>query len=64
VAMSSLQAGDLVFWGYVQTDWSSVYHTALYVGGNRIVESTGDHVQLNALGQWGTSDVMPVGRRP
>jgi hypothetical protein len=64
VAMSSLQAGDLVFWGYVQTDWSSVYHTALYVGGNRIVESTGDHVQLNALGQWGASDVMPVGRRP
>jgi cell wall-associated NlpC family hydrolase len=64
VAMNSLQAGDLVFWGYVQTDWSSVYHTALYVGGNRIVEATGDHVQLNALGQWGTSDVMPVGRRP
>jgi hypothetical protein len=64
VAMSSLQAGDLVFWGYVQTDWSSVYHTALYVGGNRIVESTGDHVQLNALGQWGAGDVMPVGRRP
>jgi cell wall-associated NlpC family hydrolase len=64
VPMSSLQAGDLVFWGSSQTDWTSVYHTALYVGGNRIVESTGDQVQLNSLGQWGASDVMPNGRRP
>ena len=64
VPLSSLQPGDLVFWGSSQTDWTSVYHTALYVGGNHIVESTGDHVQLNALDQWGSSDVMPTGRRP
>jgi hypothetical protein len=64
VALGDLQTGDLVFWGYSPTDWTSVYHTALYVGGNRIVESTGDHVQLNTLGQWGSSDVMPNGRRP
>jgi hypothetical protein len=64
VPMTGLQAGDLVFWGYSQTDWTSVYHTALYVGGNRIVEATGDQVQLNQLGQWGTGDLMPNGRRP
>jgi hypothetical protein len=64
VPMSGLQTGDLVFWGYTQTDWTSVYHTALSVGGNRIVEATGDHVQLNALDQWGTGDLMPNGRRP
>jgi cell wall-associated NlpC family hydrolase len=64
VPMSDLRTGDLVFWGYTQTDWTSVYHTALYVGGNRIVESTGDHVQLNSLAQWGTDDLMPNGRRP
>jgi cell wall-associated NlpC family hydrolase len=64
VALSTLQAGDLVFWGSSQSDWTSVYHVALYVGGNRIVEATGDHVQLNALGQWGSSDLMPVGKRP
>jgi hypothetical protein len=34
------------------------------VGGNRIVEATGDHVQLNDLGQWGTGDLMPNARRP
>jgi cell wall-associated NlpC family hydrolase len=64
VPMSDLRAGDLVFWGTSQTDWTTVYHTALYVGGNRIVEATGDHVQLNSLGQWGTGDLMPNARRP
>ncbi len=64
VALSALSAGDLVFWGTSQTDWTSVYHTALYVGGDQIVEATGDHVQLNSLGQWGSSDLMPNGRRP
>jgi cell wall-associated NlpC family hydrolase len=64
VALSSLIAGDLVFWGSSQTDWTSVYHTAIYVGGGRIVEATGDVVQLNSLGQWGQSDLMANGRRP
>jgi cell wall-associated NlpC family hydrolase len=64
IAYSSLVAGDLVFWGSSQTDWTSVYHTAMYVGGGRIVEATGDHVQLNSLGQWGQSDLMPHGDRP
>ncbi len=64
VALTQLQAGDLVFWGYVQSDWTSVYHTAIYVGGDFIVESTGNHVQLNWVDQWGLSDLMPNGRRP
>ena len=64
VALNSLSAGDLVFWGTSQTDWTTVYHTAIYVGGDQIVEATGDHVQLNSLGQWGSGDLMPNGRRP
>ena len=64
VPMTDLRTGDLVFWGTSATDWTSVYHTALYVGGNRIVEATGDHVQLNDLGQWGSGDLMPNARRP
>jgi cell wall-associated NlpC family hydrolase len=64
VALNQLQAGDLVFWGSNTADWTSVYHAALYVGGNWIVESTGDHVQLNAVAQWDMTDVMPNGRRP
>jgi cell wall-associated NlpC family hydrolase len=64
VISGQLSAGDLVFWGTSQTDWTTVYHTALYVGGDQIVESTGGGVQLNSLGQWGQGDIMPVGRRP
>ncbi len=64
VALTTLAAGDLVFWGDSQTDWTSVYHTAIYVGGNMIVEATGNAVQLNALDQWGLSNLMPNGRRP
>jgi cell wall-associated NlpC family hydrolase len=65
VPLNQLEAGDLVFWGDgVAADWTSVYHTAIYVGGDRIVEATGDHVQLNSLNQWGNHDVMPHGMRP
>jgi cell wall-associated NlpC family hydrolase len=64
VAMNQLQAGDLVFWGNNTADWTTVYHTAMYVGGNWIVESTGNQVQLNGISQWGMGDVMPNGRRP
>jgi hypothetical protein len=64
VAMTALEPGDLVFWGDDLDDWRSVYHTAMYVGGGQIVQSTGDHVQLSRLRQWGTGDIMPVGRRP
>ncbi len=64
MSMSDLQAGDLVFWGSDESDWTTVDHTALYVGGGRIVEATGDVVQLNSLSQWGSAGVMPVGRHP
>ena len=64
IAMADLQAGDLVFWGSDPTNWATVDHTALYVGGGQIVEATGDHVQLNSLGQWGADGLMPNGRHP
>jgi hypothetical protein len=64
VALNQMAAGDLGFWGSNTADWTTVYHAGIYVGGNRIVESTGDHVQLNLISQWGMSDIMPNGRRP
>jgi hypothetical protein len=64
IPLAELQAGDLVFWGNDLADWTTVYHAGIFVGGGRIVESTGDHVQLNSLDQWGWSDVMPNGVRP
>jgi len=64
VALSALQAGDLVFWATNTADWTTVDHTAMYVGGGQIVEATGDHVQLNSLDQWGPDGLMPNGRHP
>ncbi|HZU80184.1 MAG TPA: NlpC/P60 family protein, partial [Acidimicrobiales bacterium] len=64
VPFSDLQAGDLVFWATDTTDWTTVDHTAMYVGGGRIVEATGDHVQLNSLDQWGAGGLMTTARRP
>ena len=64
ITFDQLEAGDLVFWGNDPNDWTTVYHTAIYVGGGRIVEATGDHVQLNTLNQWTMDQVMPFARRP
>jgi cell wall-associated NlpC family hydrolase len=64
VPWSSLQAGDLVFWGTNPTNWRSVYHAAIYVGGSQIVEAAGKVVQLNTLDQWGGSGLMGHGVRP
>jgi cell wall-associated NlpC family hydrolase len=64
ITFNQLAAGDLVFWGTDPNDWTTVYHTAIYVGGGRIVEATGDHVQLNTLDQWSMSQVMPYARHP
>ena len=64
ITFDQLKAGDLVFWGKDPNAWSTVYHTAIYVGGGRIVEATGDHVQLNTLNQWSMNEVMPFARRP
>ena len=64
VSLTDLVAGDLVFWGDPTVGWTSVDHTAIYVGGNQIVEATGDQVQLNTIDQWGLDNLMPNGRRP
>lgn len=64
VAWAHLRAGDLVFWGKNQHKWASVYHTAMYVGGSQIVESTSDQVQVNTLFQWGGGNLMAHGVRP
>ena len=64
ITFDQLEAGDLVFWGTNPNDWTTVYHTAIYVGGGRIVEATGNEVQLNTLDQWSMNQVMPFARRP
>jgi cell wall-associated NlpC family hydrolase len=64
VALIDLESGDLVFWGTSQTNGTSVYHTAIYVGGGQIIEAAGSNIHLASLGQWGGSNLMPHGVLP
>jgi cell wall-associated NlpC family hydrolase len=56
ISMSSIQPGDLVFYG------SPIHHVALYIGGGQIIHSphTGSYVQVASVYYW--SDMKGVGR--
>ena len=56
IPVSSLQPGDLVFYG------SPVHHVALYIGGGSIIHAphTGSYVQVASLNYW--SDLAGAGR--
>ncbi len=53
ISASSLQAGDLVFWGSSSSP-SSIYHVALYIGGGQIIHAprTGRPVTLESMYYW------------
>ncbi|MGZ4693987.1 MAG: NlpC/P60 family protein [Acidimicrobiales bacterium] len=56
VSLSSLQPGDLIFYG------SPVHHVALYIGGGQIIHAphTGSYVQIASISYW--SDIAGAGR--
>jgi cell wall-associated NlpC family hydrolase len=39
VSRTALRPGDLVFYAYSASDWRSIHHVGLYVGGGRIAEA-------------------------
>ncbi len=51
VSIGSLQAGDLVFWGGDPDDYLSIFHVALYIGGNQMIEAptSGQRVQVSSM---------------
>ncbi|WP_125768163.1 C40 family peptidase [Lapidilactobacillus wuchangensis] len=53
VSLSSLQAGDLVFWGGV----GSAYHVGIYVGGGRYIHAPqpGQNVTYQSISAWSPS---------
>jgi cell wall-associated NlpC family hydrolase len=55
ISPSSLQAGDLVFWGSSSSP-SSIYHVALYIGGGQIIHAprTGRPVVQESMYYWTT----------
>ncbi len=55
ISASSLQPGDLVFWGSSSSP-SSIYHVALYIGGGQIIHAprTGRPVSQESMYYWTT----------
>jgi cell wall-associated NlpC family hydrolase len=60
---TQLQIGDLVFWATDPTRSSTIYHVAMYIGGDHMVDAphTGTVVQT---GWVGGSDYVAAGTRP
>jgi cell wall-associated NlpC family hydrolase len=50
VARNDLQAGDLVFWAN-GSSYNSIYHVALYIGGNKVIQApqSGDVVKISTM---------------
>jgi cell wall-associated NlpC family hydrolase len=50
VAAGDLRPGDLVFWGST-SDYQSIYHVALYIGGNQVIQApqSGDVVRVSSM---------------
>lgn len=51
VALSALEPGDLMFWGYDPTDPATIHHVAIYAGDGQMVASphSGDVVKVESI---------------
>ena len=64
VARADLQAGDLVFWASGDS-YTSIYHVALYLGGNQVIQAPQSNDVVKVSTMWFGSDyfgaVRPTG---
>jgi cell wall-associated NlpC family hydrolase len=53
ISFGELRPGDLVFWGSSSSP-SSIYHVALYIGNNQIIQAphTGAYVEVSGIYDW------------
>jgi cell wall-associated NlpC family hydrolase len=51
ISLGDLRPGDLVFFGSDKTDYHSIYHVALYIGGGEMIEApfTGENVRISSI---------------
>lgn len=63
ITYDSMRPGDLVFFGDNPSDPGSVYHVAMYIGNNQIVEAprAGVPVRVTSM-RW--ANTMPYAGRP
>jgi peptidoglycan DL-endopeptidase CwlO len=58
VSRAGLRPGDLIFWSKVPGSPGSIYHVALYIGGDQMIHAprTGDVVKVSNMYYMGTPD--------
>jgi peptidoglycan DL-endopeptidase CwlO len=51
IGLGDLRPGDLVFFGSDKSDYHSIYHVALYIGGGEMIEApyTGENVRVSSI---------------
>ena len=58
MSQSSARPGDLVFYAYNLSDYTTIHHVALYIGGGQMIEApfTGAVVRISSVDRpdlWG-----------
>lgn len=50
-----LRPGDLLFWATDSTDSDSIYHEAMYIGGQQMIQAprSGENVEISSMWMWG-----------
>lgn len=63
VPLAQAQPGDLLFWGKRPHKWRSVYHVAIYLGNDTVVQAIQPHTRIQITPLW-TGQLMPQVARP
>ena len=55
IGYADLQPGDLLFWATDPSDSDSIYHEAIYIGGQQMIQAprTGEDVEVSSMWMWG-----------
>ena len=55
IGYGDLRPGDLLFWATDSTDSDSIYHEAMYVGGQQMIQAprSGENVEVSSMWMWG-----------
>jgi cell wall-associated NlpC family hydrolase len=55
IGYGDLQPGDLLFWATDGSDSNSIYHEAIYLGGQQMIQAprSGENVEVSSIWMWG-----------
>ncbi len=55
IGYSDLRPGDLLFWATDGTDSDTIYHEAIYIGGQQMIQAprSGENVEISSMWMWG-----------